>query len=126
MILYIMPYKFIFKINNQIHFESQLINKQCICISKNGLRCNNRVVIGAPYCWIHLLYVNHLRIKDSTIPNAGKGLFCINKREPDNAIIFRPGDKIITYDGQVINNDELVRRYTNNYTAPYSIKINND
>ena len=121
-----MPYQFTFKINNNIQFQAFLQTKRCICISKNGNRCGKRVVIGAPYCWIHLLYQKHLRVEESNIENAGLGLFALDKSEPDNAIIFRPGDKIITYDGQVINNDELVRRYTNQYTAPYSIKIKED
>ena len=50
----------------------------------------------------------------------------MDKSELDNAIIFRKGQRIITYDGQVINNNELVHRYTNLYTAPYSIKIKAD
>ena len=100
-----MPYEFTFKINNNIQFQAFLQTKRCICISKNGNRCGKRVVIGAPYCWIHLLYQKHLRVEESNIPDAGIGLFALDKSEPDNAIIFRPGDKIITYDGQVINND---------------------
>ena len=117
-----MSYVFTFKINNHIRFQSPLTTERCICISNNGNRCTKNTVIGAPYCWIHLLYQKHLRIKDSNIHNAGKGLFVIDKRRANNAIIFREGQTIIRYHGEIINENELIRRY-GQFTAPYGIRI---
>ena len=118
-----MPYFFTFKVNHHIQFRAPLVTKRCICESKNGERCKHKTVIGSPYCYIHLLYNKHLRIKPSNIQGAGVGVFAINPKLPQNAIIFRPGDTIIRYDGQVIDNEELNDRY-DIYTAPYCLQIN--
>ena len=117
-----MPYIFEFKINHRIVFRAPLITKRCICDSSTGQRCNNKTVIGSPYCWIHLMNIKHLRIKESNIRNAGKGLFVMDRTAEDNAIIFHRGETIIFYHGEIINRDELERRYRNK-TAPYGIQI---
>jgi SET domain-containing protein len=69
---------------------------------------------------MHLLRERKLRIKESTIPGVGKGLFALDKRAAGNAILFRRGDKIIMYDGEVVTQAQLQRRY-GDFTAPYGI-----
>jgi SET domain-containing protein len=69
---------------------------------------------------MHLLRQRKLRIKESTIPGIGKGLFALDKRAAGNAILFRRGEKIIVYDGEVVTQAQLQRRY-GNFTAPYAI-----
>jgi len=80
--------------------------------------------MGTPYCWIHRKSTEHLIIKDSTIPHAGKGLFACNPSIPDNDIIFRNGDIICEYDGDIITEHILNMRY-HSYTAPYGTSLNN-
>jgi len=120
-----MGYKFQFNINDNLQFEGDIICQRCIEINKKGNQCNKKTCIGTPYCWIHLLYNYKLKVKDSTIPNAGKGLFVIDKKAGDNDIIFRKNDKIITYGGELINRDELEDRY-DEYTAPYGYQIDSN
>jgi len=73
-------------------------------------------------CWSHLLQIKHLRVKNSLIPNAGKGLFALNKKLPDNNVIFRRGDLILDYGGEILDTEQIVDRYDDR-TAPYAIQL---
>jgi SET domain-containing protein len=63
-----------------------------------------------------------LRVRPSTIPNAGKGLFAEDPLRADREIIFRVGDYIIDYTGESINENQLEERY-GEYTGPYAIEV---
>jgi hypothetical protein len=64
----------------------------------------------------------HLRIKPSTIHNAGKGLFAEDSTQAPNAIIFRRDDDIIEYIGATIDRAELNRRH-HHHTAPHALQV---
>ena len=113
-----MPYKFKFKINDMIYFESNLTCLRCIGHNKNGRECSRKVCIGVPYCFQHLQSVKHLKIKVSTIPAYGKGLFVWDNQKGNDEIIFKKGDIIINYVGEHINFNTLENRY-GEYTGPY-------
>ena len=68
-----------------------------------------------------LLKLKHLRIKQSTIPGAGFGLFASDTSQPADAVTFRPRDLIIDYDGEDIDIYELRRRYEGD-TGPYAVE----
>ena len=120
-----MPYEFRFWVNNQLEFRGRLKSLRCIEHNKDGHRCHNKCVFSEPICWYHLLHKSHLRILPSTIQGAGKGLFCMNPNRPDNAVLFRKGQRIIYYYGEVITAHELTERYGEK-TAPYGVaKANN-
>jgi len=104
-------------------FECILVSKQCKEKTINQTRCKKKSVIGVPYCYIHLLNKKHLRVKKSTIPNSGNGLFAINKNIPNDTIVFKKGDYIIDYFGEKVTNDILNNRYGEK-TAPYGIVVN--
>ena len=103
-------------------WDAQLSSLQCRAANKDGSRCKRRVVIGLPLCFQHTSSVYHLKIKTSTISNAGLGLFAYDTTKADGAVIFKDGDKICPYFGEVIDNEELEHRY-GEYTAPYGIQI---
>jgi hypothetical protein len=105
-----------------LHFDAPLISSQCEYINENDTQCKNRCLIGLTLCWIHTEKIYKCKIKDSTIENAGKGLFAYDKTK-DNDIIFRPGDVICGYNAEVITEDEINERY-GDYTSPYGIKLN--
>jgi hypothetical protein len=67
--------------------------------------------------------IKHLKIQKSTIPNAGKGLFAIDKSKRSNAVIFQQNAIICEYYGEMINLQTLNHRY-NYHNAPYAIRIN--
>jgi hypothetical protein len=81
-------------------------------------RCENFCVIGIEYCWYHLLHLFHLRIEKS--PIGGVGLFAALPDDPDpQKIVFRQGDNVMTYKGEVVHTAEMQRRY-GPHTAPYA------
>lgn len=109
---------FTFSVNGYVQFQCALQSHRCVQNKSNGQRCKLRTVIGTNMCWRHLLTHHNLRIKESGIPGAGKGLFAMSKQ---NEIVFRKGDVIIEYLGEVITKNELDGRY-GEYTAPYALQ----
>jgi len=121
-----MTYYFNFAINSEQQFRTQVHSLQCLDHTKKGVRCKRRCVIGSPWCSTHLAFNHHLRIKKSNIPNAGLGLFAIDPLNSDsNEILFTPGENIVQYQGELINTEELIRRYQNK-TGPYAVYISKD
>ena len=117
-----MPYQFQFPSTG---FHQNLETVRCEAHNSNGTRCKRMVAIGVPYCFQHLNKVEHLKIKPSTIPGAGKGLFAFDKSEPQNAVIFKKKQLISKYVGQEINLQQLKQRY-GRQTAPYAVKLKKD
>ena len=70
--------------------------EQCTAIKANGTRCKNRTCKQYPYCWIHLKSIDKLQVKQSNIPNAGKGLFYVGKTN------FPAKKKIVDYSAKAI------------------------
>jgi hypothetical protein len=120
-----MPQRFIFQEPNKTfsRFECDLESKQCQGYTQStAKRCKRNVVIGLPFCWSHLLNERKIRIKQSSIPQAGKGLFVEDKSKPKNEVVFQKNSFILEYNGEKIDRDELVRRY-GKYTAPYGVEL---
>ena len=112
-----MPKNFRFYVNHAMTFECQLESQQCEGINRRGNQCRNRCVIGTPKCWHHLLKENKVRIKPSQF---GKGLFAMDIDKGANEIVFKKNQTIVQYTGEIINRDELERRY-GVHTAPYAV-----
>lgn len=115
-----MPYRFTF-IGDGVRYSCDIDTIQCTFVKSNGTRCGCKVAIGTDLCHIHLKKEKHLAIKQSNIPNAGKGLFAFWPAAP-NGLVFEKGQTIIEYTGEVINRDTLVERYGLN-TAPYVAQL---
>ena len=114
---------FTFYVDDKPFFTGKLSNQQCMATSKAQVQCNNRTVIGAGLCWIHLLKQHNLAIRAAT---HGKGLFAVKAGKPnfdDQLIVFRNGDRILEYTGDELSNDELTERYGDS-TAPYAMAKN--
>lgn len=107
------------------YFNAQLETKRCAQMKDDGLQCKNRVCIGLPYCRVHLKYKHFLCIKESTIPNGGLGVFVCNPRKDENEIIFKKGQRVCMFSGEIITQEVLEERY-GNYTAPYALKLKRD
>jgi hypothetical protein len=112
---------FIFVAN---YFEVESI--RCKDKLRNGFQCKHNTVMGSGYCYAHLLYRHHLRIKQSELEDAGLGLFAINPMTRDeDVIVFNKGQTIIEYMGEIVDRDELLERY-DEHTAPYTVGISKD
>lgn len=119
-----MPYRFKFfrPGEHTSSFQCTLEALQCAGVNKNGSQCRRTSVIGLPFCWTHLLNEKKLRIKPSNLPDAGKGLFALKRNAEAGEILFRPGDTIIKYEGEVIDRPVLEQRY-GEFTAPYGVQM---
>ena len=77
-------------------FNCKLTCDRCQHIKASGGRCRNRVCFGTPLCWIHTKIVYGVQVRDSTLADAGKGLFATRD--------FEQGEWIIPpYVGELIN-----------------------
>ena len=103
-------------------FDSEKTWNECVTHSSDGVGCKNISVIGDPYCWVHLLWERHLRIKPSRIQGAGKGYFALVKSCSADAIIFRKDEDILNYDVEIVTKQTLDERYAK-HTAPYAVEI---
>lgn len=113
---------FHFHAPNYPHWDIQLASLPCQGHTKQGLQCKRKVVIGLPFCFQHTQSILHLKVKTSTIPNAGLGLFAYDNTKGVNDVVFLRNTDICPYYGNIIDKVELDRRY-GNYTAPYAIEI---
>lgn len=118
-----MPYYFHFVSDDGEHsFHHELNCQQCGYTKANGEECRNRVCIGLPRCYHHLIAEYHVQIKISTIPNAGKGLFANRRGAQENEIVFHADDVICPYMGELTTADVLQNRY-GDFTSPYGIGV---
>ena len=126
--------QFKYFIDNEPNFVCTLEKQRCSCMKPDGNRCRRKVVIGLEFCSQHLALKRQLKIKKSTIPNSGMGVFAIDSRLPSDdtkTILFHgernkkrgTGDFITNYNGETISNTEMEDRY-HDFTAPYACRIN--
>lgn len=107
--------------HNIITFDQELPSYQCKGNNKHGQRCKRRVIIGLPYCFQHLQSITHLKIQDSTLEGAGKGLFAWRPGAQGN--VFNANQWIIPYSGEQMTRAQLDARYGQTATAPYGMEI---
>ena len=67
----------------------------------------------------------------STLPelNGAKGLFAYDPRQPAGAVVFKVGDIICKYEGEMLTEAQLNERYNydgEEYTAPYGLEQSRD
>lgn len=93
--------------------------RQCSHLHNNGARCRSVSGYDYRFCDRHLLQHYHVVIQPSRIPGAGLGLFA--------ARCFRRGDLIGRFAGELIDNQEYERRYTQSSGfAPYVLGVDNN
>ena len=81
-----------------------LVDDQCRQLTRNGA-----------YCWTHLAKAEHLRVKVSSIPGAGKGVFATTH--------ISPGEIIGLYTGDMVRGD-FSRRDDPNTGGVYYLQLN--
>jgi len=107
----IVEYKFFFKSPDR-NFKGILDKIHCVAGD-----CPNITSLTLPYCQQHWRELYGVKITNSTIAGAGKGLFATKR--------FKKQDFICDYYGQHIDEAELVKRY-GEATAPYAIELDNN
>jgi len=81
----------------------------------NGVSCARGSFVHAPYCRFHLRAVLGLDVDESTIADAGLGLF---------SLVARPkGFHLVDYLGEVVSKSQIEKRYPKNTLGAYSLKL---
>lgn len=117
-----MPYEFQYNFNKtarngqRLHktFKCFLRHRRCEYNDK-GPRCRRELILGLPHCWQHLRIKNHLSVQD--IPGKGKGVIAYWPHH--GGYVFRPNDKICTYYGDLLSDEERDGRYHREGNSPY-------
>lgn len=128
----VFAYKFTDENGEQQVFRKQVSTHQCNAMvgrsrdgSRHGYRCPNMSKLGLPYCWQHLGSLMHIKLARSQVPEHDgpqkKGVFAFRKGK-DKAPVFRKGEKICDYTGEVLSPDQMRERY-GQLAAPYVEKV---
>ena len=81
----------------------------------NGVSCPRGSFVHAPYCRFHLRAVLGLDVDESTIADAGLGLF---------SLVARPkGFHLVDYLGEIVSKSQIEKRYPKNTLGAYSLKL---
>lgn len=88
---------------------------RCLGHTKDGSRCKLKTRAD-DLCWMHQEKIKGLRVKNS--PIAGLGLFAVKE--------FKKGEQVTEYKGEILNRDELDRRYPGDRDASYVYQMNRD
>ena len=111
-------------------FTSRLANGQVFqCLlqpercrhQRNNRRCRRTCLYGLPLCWQHVRAVYRVLAKDSDVVPGERGLFAHDATAPPHAIVFRPGDRIIPYDGHAMSKHALDQRYPGHTPGVYAL-----
>jgi len=86
---------------------------RCSARTKRGQRCKNRTCKTFPKCYQHLKSEDKLIVKNSTIPNAGLGLFAVDTIPKDSFVAY--------YTGDVLDDDLKQERYPGGQRRPFYV-----
>ena len=118
-----MPKRFRITQSDNTVFTCSMTCATCSQQTRNGQACRKRACHGMPVCWMHARTIYNISAKQSTIPNAGKGLFA-HKPSVGTAAgtpVFNAGDWICPYGGEAKTAAQLDDRYGVDGEAPYAL-----
>jgi hypothetical protein len=97
-------------------FSCDIECMQCAGHNVDGRRCSRRSCIGTPFCWTHAQQLVGVQVK--TFPGMGKGLMVVRKgrgKQQDTKdarpVVFKKGEFIMPYVGEVLSDEEYEARY---------------
>lgn len=95
--------------DNTAQFQCSIDCVQCYVIGANGKRCRNRTCKTVPLCWMHLWKNYNVRVQPS--PLHGSGLFANRRGAKPGEVVFKTGDNIIFFGGEVLTDEVASNRY---------------
>ena len=113
--------------------QSVQLSDRCEGKKKDGRQCRLYTTTDG-LCWMHGQMEEKVRVKPSQITGAGKGLFASEwdhtsrgKTKPKykDSVVFKTGEKITAYEGDVLDADEFMKRYPQG-DAQYSYSVDPD
>ena len=100
----------------------------CQAQTRSGRRCKIITCRDSDLCHIHLKSLNKIVIAPSRVVQGGLGLFAwthrnigVSERVAGHPPIFKKGDIITSYGGEILSRNDMNRRY--DYLDPQSNKI---
>ena len=91
------------------------VKARCTYKNDKGQRCKTMTTMTHPFCEDHTRSELGFWIGQSTVPNAGLGLFSSNK--------YKKGDTIVEYAGEVITTKQYNERYENSGYGEYGMTL---
>lgn len=110
-------------------FSCPLRSLKCCAKTSRGTPCKRNVVHGILFCFQHTRSLLNIRIDASGIITSGgriHGLFACDSTKSPNAIVFKKGQEICPYFGEILNKNQIKQRYIDGITAPYGLQVSND
>jgi hypothetical protein len=105
------------------NFTCKLRSLKCCGKSAKGTPCRRNVAKGLFLCYQHTRSLLGLRVDQSKLNPRMQGLFVCSNNHGADDIVFRRGDEICPYFGEIINKKTLSERYPGDTTAPYALQI---
>jgi hypothetical protein len=122
-----MPYVFKYRRKcDDCTFQCPITRYRCEhVVAGANAQCKRQQYIGFSLCYQHLAIDAHLKIAPATNKEHGKGLFATNGTN-NGDVVFKNGERIIKYNGEVLDKAELDDRYGGDAkdTAPYGYQVN--
>ena len=113
-----MRFSFTDKTDNHVLFQGTLECQQCEFMKPDGTQCKRRTCKALPYCYQHTEKALGVKIADSLIPHAGKGLFATKEFRGS----INQKKWIAPVDGEHLTRPQIDARYTPLATAPYTVE----
>lgn len=99
------------KTSLKLHFynmdDTRIDCARCHATKKDGEQCTRRTCKYEKYCFQHNKSIRGTEIKKSSIPSAGDGLYVTRD--------FKKGERIASYDGDVVTYSEYASRPVGSY-----------
>lgn len=106
------PYVRMRRPDGTLQYLAPIKRRRCAAVGNSGRRCR-RITLNGMWCNTHAKSIAGLYVGKSSIEGAGKGLFAACK--------FSKNDLLAYYHGELLSDKELHKRYSNKYTAPYTL-----
>ena len=91
--------------------ERLMGSQRCAAGTKTGQQCRAMTRHGE-YCWVHLAQLHGARIKQSSVPGAGKGLFAARDYKKGEVVARYTGDLVPVGDGEDFDGSAYVLELT--------------
>ncbi|MBC7488608.1 MAG: SET domain-containing protein [Cytophagaceae bacterium] len=91
------------------------VKARCAYKNEKGQRCKHITVVTHPYCEEHTRSELGFWVAQSTVPNAGLGLFTDRK--------YKRGDTVLEYSGEVITTKQYNERYVDFGYGEYGMTL---
>jgi len=105
----------------RIKMDKPLFVEQCIGFIPGIGQCGRKIARLQPFC--NECYPNYyyVQVRKSTIPGAGFGLFCNEAGVKEGDVVFKEGNFIAPYFGEILTKKQFDKRYEGSVSCVYTM-----